>query len=1032
MPVQIVFNNIGAVTQSFIADEQRAAAILAATFTNNITLNFNIGLGFNPAFPNDPLDLSSNAALNINTAIYTNYTTLRNNLISFGQPNFFTPTNLPAGNTLDGRADFYISSSAAKAFGLPNPNNGPDGFIGIGTGFAQGDDRVAVLLHEITHAMGRLWFNATPPGQNVQSAPAFDLMRFVSGTRAPGQVPVRLFDGRQVSVANPMPAAYFSIDGGVRAVADWGLYSDASDFLNAQSDNSGLPPPFSNLTPLDPFNEVLIEGRTLPQLTTADIQSTEALGFTSTLAVRNPPPPAATTANMVLRQTSVPPSVTDGTFNLYNIGNNQILANFQLGRVSAPWQFVTLGGFSDGDTSDMLLRNANTGAFQGYAIANNNINGTNSLGVVGLDWQFSGVGNFSSVRGQNGDLLLRNVDTTGPNAGGLQIYDIANLQLGPSFRIGTIGLDWQFSGIGNFSSNPDGVARDLMLRNVNPTGPNAGGLQVYNIANNQLGASSPIGTVGLDWQFSGVGNFSSVPGESDLLLRNVNPTGPNAGGLQVYDIANNRLGPSFFLGTIGLDWQFAGVAPIRGGADGVASDLVLRNRNTSALQVYNIANNRLMGSASLGAIGADWQLGGFAANAPGAPAAAMGSSDDPTVMDGSTAQTGTSTFQLVNAVGSPVDPSSFSSSMLDPAPDDTTANMVLRNAGTTTAAYQIYNLGDNSILATSSLAQVGSDWGFVTLGNFNLSDPSDMLLRNSTSGAFQVYDIANNNVFSSSSLGTVGLNWQVMGFGTFGRFGSFGEDDMLLRDVNTGKLQVYNIDNNKITGTASIGTIGLEWQFSGIGNFSGSGTSDLLVRNSTTGGLEVYNISNDQITGSGLIGTVGLDWQFSGVGNFSSVPGESDLLLRNSKTGALQVYNIDNNKITGSKSIGTIGLDWQFAGVAPVHDDFSSDLVLRNVNTGAFQVYNIADNQLMGSASLGQVGVDWQLGGFAPTTFSGLQPSSGALLGSSSQPAAMDDSTAQLVQAMAGFGGSGAAISNTAPLGTEASQQPLLTTPQHA
>src|SRR5262249_47688187 len=155
--VQIVFNNIGAVTPQFIADEQRAAAILAATFTNNITLNFDIGLGFNPGFPNAPPLTgdnagSANAAINNATAIYTTYTTLRNNLTSSGQPNFFPPTNLPAGDTLDGRANFYISSSEAKAFGLPNPNNGPDGFIGIGTGFAPGDDRVAVLLHEITHA----------------------------------------------------------------------------------------------------------------------------------------------------------------------------------------------------------------------------------------------------------------------------------------------------------------------------------------------------------------------------------------------------------------------------------------------------------------------------------------------------------------------------------------------------------------------------------------------------------------------------------------------------------------------------------------------------------------------------------------------------------------------------------------------------------------------------------------------------------------------------------------------------------------
>jgi len=49
------------------------------------------------------------------------------------------------------------------------------------------------------------------------------------------------------------------------------------------------------------------------------------------------------------------------------------------------------------------------------------------------------------------------------------------------------------------------------------------------------------------------------------------------------------------------------------------------------------------------------------------------------------------------------------------------------------------------------------------------------------------------------------------------------------------------------------------------------------------------------------------------------------------------------------------------------------------------------------------------------------------------QPAAMDGSTSQLVQAMAGFDGSGAGESlNTAPLSADTSQQPLLTPPQHA
>jgi hypothetical protein len=99
----------------------------------------------------------------------------------------------------------------------------------------------------------------------------------------------------------------------------------------------------------------------------------------------------------------------------------------------------------------------------------------------------------------------------------------------------------------------------------------------------------------------------------------------------------------------------------------------------------------------------------------------------------------------------------------------------------------------------------------------------------------------------------------------------------------------------------------------------------------------------------------------------------------------------------------------------------ASDLVLRNVNSGAFEVYDIANKQITGAALLGTVGLDWQFGGFA------ADPSTGAV-------ASLDGSTSQLVQAMAGFGsgGSAADTSNTVPLGADTSQQPFLTTPQHA
>jgi hypothetical protein len=120
-----------------------------------------------------------------------------------------------------------------------------------------------------------------------------------------------------------------------------------------------------------------------------------------------------------------------------------------------------------------------------------------------------------------------------------------------------------------------------------------------------------------DWQFSGVGNFSGVPGETDLLLRN-----SKTGGLEVYDISNNHLTGAAFIGTVGLDWQFAGIGPVHRPGE---SDLVLRNINSGAFEVYDITNNQLTGAAPLGAVGLDWQLGGFAADPP---TGSIGISDD--------------------------------------------------------------------------------------------------------------------------------------------------------------------------------------------------------------------------------------------------------------------------------------------------------------------------------------------------------------------------------------------------------------------
>ena len=272
-----------------------------------------------------------------------------------------------------------------------------------------------------------------------------------------------------------------------------------------------------------------------------------------TPAVPNTPPPAGTTADMILRGSNN--SFVPGQYKIYDIGSNAILAGSKLGQVGTDWQFAGLGGFNGTDTTDMLLRSASTGGFEVYDITNNNITNAAFLGAVGMNWQVMGFGNFSSMPGES-DMILRNSNT--------------------------------------------------------------GGVEVYDISNNQITGAAFMGAVGLNWQFSGVGNFSSR-GESDMILRN-----SNTGGLEVYDIANNQLTGAAFIGTVGLDWQFAGIAPANGAG---TADLVLRNVNSGAFEVYNIANNQITGAAALGSVGLEWQLGGLAADPP---TGSMGSSDGST------------------------------------------------------------------------------------------------------------------------------------------------------------------------------------------------------------------------------------------------------------------------------------------------------------------------------------------------------------------------------------------------------------------
>src|SRR5207248_3101302 len=156
----------------------------------------------------------------------------------------------------------------------------------------------------------------------------------------------------------------------------------------------------------------------------------------------NPPPPAGTTADMILRHDA------DGLYEIYDIGNNAFLAANFLGQVRTDFQVAGLGSFFGSDTTDMLLRSASTGAFEVYDISNNNITNAAALGTVGLEIQVAGFGDFN--RDGSTDMVLRN-----KNTGQFELYNISNNTITSASNLGTVGLTFQVAGFRDF--NADGT-----------------------------------------------------------------------------------------------------------------------------------------------------------------------------------------------------------------------------------------------------------------------------------------------------------------------------------------------------------------------------------------------------------------------------------------------------------------------------------------------------------------------------------------------------------------------------------------------
>src|SRR5258708_29990916 len=189
---------------SFRAGIQQAASILTGAISDKITVNIKI----------DYSGTGGGAAAGADNGLYESYSSVRADLINNATAGDATFNALPGGSSIQGQSSVAVWNAQLKLFGLLGPNDTAtdDGSATFATDIAP-NLLVGVALHELTHALGRVPYGPQPD--------IFDLFRFTS----PG---TRLFQNGSTA-----PASYFSLDGGVTKLADFGQRSDPSDFLNS-------------------------------------------------------------------------------------------------------------------------------------------------------------------------------------------------------------------------------------------------------------------------------------------------------------------------------------------------------------------------------------------------------------------------------------------------------------------------------------------------------------------------------------------------------------------------------------------------------------------------------------------------------------------------------------------------------------------------------------------------------------------------------------------------------------------------------
>jgi hypothetical protein len=697
-----------AAPQSFRTGIEQAAALLSAAISDKITVNVKI----------DYSGTGGGAAAGPDQGLYESYSSVKADLVNNATPGDTTFNALPSGSSIQGQTNVAVWNAQLKLWGLlgANDTTTDDGSATFATDINP-NLLVGVALHELTHALGRVPFGTAPD--------IFDLFRFTSAG-------ARLF-----SSGNTAPAAYFSVDGGNTKIADYGLKSDPSDFLNPGPTFLGAP--YSSLTPDDPFNEIY-DSNTLQQLTAIDLKQLDALGYHT--APTDTQAPTLINDNALSIQAGTTQTITSSQLSATDNVSSAAQLHFTVTTAPADGTLLLNGlatsSFTQDDINNGRVSYHETvaGAAEDNFLftvtdAAGNVTGTDSL-------QFNiaahAAANALDFNGDgNADLLFVNNTTNG-----VAVWLMNGTQVTANPQVGVLPAGWHNAATGDF--NGDGKTDLLMLNDITH------GVAVWEMNGTQVIANQTIGTINAPggWSFAGTGDFNG-DGMTDLLFINA-----TTNGVGIWQMNGTQVTANPQVGILPTGWHFAATGDFNG--DG-KTDLLMLNDTTHDVTVWEMNGTQILASQSVGTINASggWHFaatGDF--NGDGKTDLLFLNSTTNGVavweMNGTQVMANPQ-IGTINASGGWhfADTGDFNG-------DGKTDLLFLNNS---TNGVAVWQMDGTQVTANPQVGTVPAGFSYFGSGDFNGDGKTDLLFQNATTHALTVWEMNGTQVALNQQIGTV-------------------------------------------------------------------------------------------------------------------------------------------------------------------------------------------------------------------------------------------------------------------------------------